>query len=255
GVKFSLWSAQSYVTLWPLSAVATACYNLAAVAIAVVAAAQRERRREQGVLNAFLIAGACGFGLYFICPVVGPMASFGEYYPHSLPSLSVDAGLFTAPFGAPRNGMPSLHTIWALLIWFNAPGVAAPLRRGLRVFVLLTLWAVLSPEGSHWLLDVIVGVPLAVAIQSACLRRAGEDERRRWTTVLVCSAMTVVWLSGLRGGMVLGMPSGAAWAAVLMTVCWPLARWGRSPALDRAPVVGQSTGSPTREWTLSGSRL
>ena len=55
--------------------------------------------------------------------------------------------------GAPRNGMPSLHTIWALLIWFSASGVAVPVRRALRAFVLLTMWAVLSPEGSHWLMD------------------------------------------------------------------------------------------------------
>ena len=47
GVKFSLWSAQAYGILTPLSAVATACYNLVAIAIAVVAAGQRERGREQ----------------------------------------------------------------------------------------------------------------------------------------------------------------------------------------------------------------
>ena len=56
---------------------ATACYNLVAIAIAVVAAGQRERGREQEVLNAVLISGACGFALYFVCPVVGPVVSFG----------------------------------------------------------------------------------------------------------------------------------------------------------------------------------
>ena len=120
GVKFSLWSAQAYGILTPLSAVATACYNLVAIAIAVVAAGQRERGREQEVLNAVLISGACGFALYFVCPVVGPVVSFGPYYPDTLPTVPLHSTLLMAVGGAPRNGMPSLHTIWALLIRFSA---------------------------------------------------------------------------------------------------------------------------------------
>lgn len=255
GVKVSLWSAQSYVTLTRLPAVATACYNLVAVAIAVVAAAQRERRRGQQVLNGILIAGAFGFALYVVCPVVGPLVSFGPFYPRTLPIVPLDAPLLIAASGAPRNGMPSLHTIWALLIWFNAAGVAAPLRRGLRVFVALTLWAVLSPVGSHWLMDVVVSVPVAVAIQSAFLSPAGESARRRWSTVGVCAGMTAIWLLGLRAGTLVGLPWAMAWAAVLVTLWWPLRRWRATAFVRMAPVVRGSTGSPTHEWTLSGSRL
>jgi hypothetical protein len=47
----------------------------------VVAAAQPDRRRGQAVLNATLVAGACGFALYFICPAVGPSVSFAPFYP------------------------------------------------------------------------------------------------------------------------------------------------------------------------------
>ena len=106
GVKFSLWSAQAYGILTPLSAVATACYNLVAIAVAVVATGQRERGREQEVLNAVLISGACGFALYFVCPVVGPVVSFGPYYPDTLPTVPLHSTLLMAVGGAPRNGMP-----------------------------------------------------------------------------------------------------------------------------------------------------
>lgn len=233
GVKFSLLGARSYLMLHPLSGVATVCYNLVAVAIALVAAGQRDPRRQQDVLTATLIAGACGFALYFVCPVVGPLVSFGPFYPHTLPAVPLDPALLMAPAGWPRNGMPSLHTIWALLIWFNARDMAPGLRRGLQVFVLLTLWSVLSPEGSHWFMDVVVSVPLAVAIQSAFVARRFEAARRTWTTVLVCLTVTAGWLLGFRlGAPLLSLPPVVAWAAVAGTVCWPLSRYRRGRALS-----------------------
>ena len=204
GVKVSLWSAQAYGVLTPLSALATSCYNLVAIAIAVVAAAQRDRAREQDVLNAILVSGACGFALYFVCPVVGPVVSFGPYYPHTLPTVSLNPPLLMAVVGAPRNGMPSLHTIWALLIWFSASGVAVPLRRALQAFVLLTLWAVLSPEGSHWLIDVVVSVPIAVAIHAAFLPNRNESPAQRWATVGACGLLT----AGVAAGPQMGSSSG-----------------------------------------------
>jgi hypothetical protein len=228
GINVSLWSAQAYEVLTPLSGIATVCYNFVAIAIAVVAAAQRERRREQQVLNAVLVAGACGFALYFVCPVVGPVVASSPYYPETLPTISLHPPLLMAAAGAPRNGMPSLHTIWALLIWFSTSGVPAPLRRGLRAFVLLTLWAVLSPVGFHWLMDVVVSVPLAVAIHEALVPSGNEEARRRWKTVAVCSVVTLMWLAGFRTGYVLNLPPTAAWMAVLATVCWPLWRWQAS---------------------------
>jgi PAP2 superfamily len=256
GVKVSLWSAQAYGVLTPLSALATSCYNLVAIAIAVVAAAQRDRAREQDVLNAILISGACGFALYFVCPVVGPVVSFGPYYPQTLPTVSFHPPLLMAVAGAPRNGMPSLHTIWALLIWFSANGVAVGVRRALRAFVLLTLWAVLSPEGSHWLIDVIVSVPLAVAIHAAFLPIGHEDPTRRRVTIGACGLLTAVWLLGLRSGILLDLPPAAAWMAVLGTVCWPL--WRRH-ASDRSSRERKAAlvpvGGVAHEWTLSRSGL
>jgi hypothetical protein len=254
GVKVSLWSAQAYGILTPVSAIATSCYNLVAVAIAVVAAGQRERGREQDVLNAILISGACGFALYFVCPVVGPVVSFAPYYPQTMPTVPLHPPLLMAIGGAPRNGMPSLHTIWALLIWFSASGVAVPVRRALRAFVLLTLWAVLSPEGAHWLMDVVVSIPLAVAIHAAFLASANEGTARRWTTVGACVLLTAAWLLGLRTGRVLDLPSAVAWVAVLGTVLWPLRRWQTSAHRSREPQL-VPVATAAHEWTLSRSHL
>lgn len=220
GVRFSLLGVWSYKALAPLSIVATACYNLLAVAIAILAACHREQSRDREIVAAVVVAGACGFALYFVCPVAGPLTAFAPLYPGGLPPISPDAPLLTVAEGAPRNGMPSLHTIWALLLWFNAAPLPAPLRHGFRVFAALTLWAVMGLEDTHWFMDVVVGVPLAVAVQLGVI-----GERRHWPAACVCLAITVAWLLAFRYGLLLyDLAPAAAWLTVGATALWPLSK-------------------------------
>jgi hypothetical protein len=174
------------------------------------------------VLTAAVVAGALGFALYFACPAVGPHQAFGPPYPNAWPPAPSGAPLITAALDAPRNGMPSLHTVWALLIWFNAQARPVAVRRTLRLFVIMTLWAAMGLE-EHWLMDIIVAVPLAVAIQFALVPDAPGG--RRWAEVVGCGMMTAVWLIGFRmANPLLALPMVAAWAAVVATVWWPLSR-------------------------------
>ena len=229
GFKFSLAGVKSYHLLRPLSALASGCYAMLALAMTVVAGSQRCPRKERDFLTASVVAGACGFALYFVCPVVGPLTAFGPLYPQALPPLPADAPLLIAPVDAPRNGMPSLHTIWALLIWFNLGPLSARLRAVLKAFVVLTLWAVMGLDDTHWLTDVIVAVPLAVALQSAFVPAPGVAARRLWTTATACAALTLVWLVALRTGTpLLNFPPLLAWIAVVVTVAWPLNRQART---------------------------
>jgi hypothetical protein len=93
------------------------------------------------------------------------------------------------------------------------------------VFVILTLWAVMGLDDTHWLTDVVVGVPLAVAIQAAVVPSPAMAGMRRWTTVALGAALTAIWLAALRAGQpLLSLPSALAWIAVVLTVCWPLGR-------------------------------
>jgi hypothetical protein len=235
GVRFSLMSARSFLWLRPLSAVASACYNLIAVGIALTASAQPTRARGEDVVHATLIAGACGFALYFVAPAVGPEVSFGPFYPWTLPAVPLQPALLMAVEGAPRNGMPSLHTIWALLIWFNTQGLPSVLKRALQVFVVLTLWAVMSPQGTHWFMDIVVSIPIAVAVQSAVLWRKVESAQRTWTTAGVSAAVAAMWLVGFRlGTPLLEMTPVFAWTAVLATIGWPLSRYHSSVRAVRA---------------------
>jgi hypothetical protein len=225
GFKFSIIGVKSYHLLKPLSGLASLCYAMLAVAMTIVAGAQGSLGRERAFLTATVVAGACGFALYFVCPVVGPLTAFGPLYPGALPDLPPDAPLLTAPTGAPRNGMPSLHTIWALLIWFNVGMLSSKLRVALKAFVILTLWAVMGLDDTHWLTDVVVGVPLAVALQSAFVPTPDVTDSRRWVTVTACVVLTFAWLLAIRVGTpLLQLPAVLAWMGVLFTVTWPLSR-------------------------------
>jgi hypothetical protein len=224
GVKFSLLGVQTYRLLPAVSAIATGCYGLLPLAVALLAAAQKDSRAEHEVLMATVFAGAAGFALYFFCPVAGPLHAFKSIYPDALPAISATGPLITAPLGPPRNGMPSLHTVWALLLWFNCRQLGATWQWALRAFVALTLWAVMGLDDTHWFLDVVVAVPFAVALQLTFVTGVAQTSRRG-IDLGICSVLAVVWLVGLRTGTpLLSLPPVLAWTAVVATVWWPLSR-------------------------------
>jgi hypothetical protein len=226
GIDFSRLFVGSYHLLAPLSRLATGCYSTIALGIVLVAAAQKNTRREADILTAAVIAGACGFALYFVCPAAGPFEAFGPAYPYGLPPALAGAPLMMVVSGSPRNAMPSLHTVWALLIWFNAGSLPSALRRGLRLFVLMNLWAAMGLQ-EHWIMDIVVACPLAVAIQFAVV--GNERGSRRWMDVAACATVMGIWLLGFRSATrLLQMPAVLAWMAVAITVCWPLLRLRRS---------------------------
>jgi hypothetical protein len=100
-------------------------------------------------------------------------------------------------------------------------------------------------------MDVVVSVPMSVAIQSAFLSRGFEPISRTWSTVLVCVIVTFAWLVGFRAGApVLGLPPVAAWAAVAGTLWWPLTRHRASTLTVRAEL--QLARSP--DWGHSPLR-
>jgi PAP2 superfamily len=237
-VKFSLLGVHSYHLLSPASSIATACYVTVGFAIALVAAAQRNGRREREVLAASVAAGVCGFALYYICPVVGPLQAFGPAYPNVLPPPPVGAPLINAVVGVPRNGMPSLHAVWALLIWFNAEPLPSDWRRILRLCALMILWAAMGLDDTHWLTDIVVAVPLAVAIQLTFVTETA-NRSCRWRDASCCAALCGLWLLAFRAAEpLLSLPKPLAWLAVVITVSWPLTCRGASLGKSYPPLSG-----------------
>ena len=119
----------------------------------------------------------------------------------------------------------------------------------LKAFVILTLWAVMGLDDTHWLTDVVVGVPLAVAVQSAFVPSPGVAPARRWTTVMACAVLTLLWLVAIRAGSpLLDLPPTLAWIIVLGTVGWPLGRqlqWGARRSTSWLPALAGQQGRET----------
>jgi hypothetical protein len=139
-----------------------------------------------------------------------------------------EAPLLTAVTGVPRNCMPSLHTAWALIIWFNARALPTVWRRAARLFAALTIWAAMGLE-EHWFMDLVVGVPFAVGIQSIFVTARIDASRSTWIRVVLCAAATAIWLAAFRSGRpLLDASPLVAWIAVVATVAYPLASQRRA---------------------------
>lgn len=93
-------------------------------AMAVVCAAQirREARKiSWQMLTVLLMAGVAGWLLYNMVPATGPIYAFGRDFPWgglSYKDLSTFAlQKMSISTGIPRNGMPSLHVAWVVLLF------------------------------------------------------------------------------------------------------------------------------------------
>jgi hypothetical protein len=168
----------------------------------------RGQRMPANPLVLFIVTGIAGFVLYQICPATGPAHVFGVEFPNYPPPSQP---LQAVPMDdVPRNAIPSLHSAWALLIWWSMRYSKNWMRWLATVFLALTLLATLG-LGEHYLIDLVVALPFAVAAMSAVAR-----QNRR---AIAAGALTLAWLVYLRFGLPVFMLSPlGAWMAVLATV-------------------------------------
>ena len=165
----------------------------------------QKRQRPDGVI-AMLAAGGTGYVLYQICPASGPTFAFGNAFPFSPP---VNVAAQAIPLGAfPRNAMPSVHIAWTLLLMWHLPTRQALVRLGAFVFLVLTTLATLG-LGEHYLIDLVLAVPLAASAQAICAAS--------WFPGIAGLALTSAWLLAFR---LCWLPSDqvSAWLLVLATL-------------------------------------
>jgi hypothetical protein len=206
----------------------TLCYVALPLGIVALQALQRPERTENDIVVAFVSTAAIGYALYSVFPVVGPMTAFGAAYPQHLPAIgTVHGAEIIAPTNAPRNGLPSLHAAWAMLIWINARGLDPTARRVLRIFATANLFATMGVSDTHWLTDLVVSLPLTIGIQALCNVRLPFASRTRWRIVLACASLFVAWLILLWWGQpAFASAPVVAWLAIAGTVaaCWMMSR-------------------------------
>lgn len=168
--------------------------------------AYRAKTARIHLMLAFIVAGVGGFVLYQICPAMGPLYAFGQQFPDHLPALGAVAAKGFTSTGV-NNAMPSMHMTWALLVWVAAWELGPLSLTIASVFVTFTGLATVG-SGEHYLIDLVVSVPLVMMVYGICTRR-----RRLAVTGL---GLVVAWTVYLRLGIQL--PAAIHWCFVAGTI-------------------------------------
>ncbi len=200
-------------------------YNSLPLALAVCMAIQWQDRQKKVRLTADLrwvamALGSVGFVLYQICPVAGPVYMFGNQFPLQVPDLTAVAIAPAWLAAVPRNGMPSLHVGWALLLFWNMRRNVWWIRIGTGVYLALTAATTLG-SGEHYLADLMVAPAVALINQAAC---TGTRLRDRWLAIGTGGAIAIAWLIAFRTGAALAIPGGVAtWSLAVLSMAIPAA--------------------------------
>jgi len=190
--------------------------------------------------------------LYQFCPIAGPYYAFGTDFPLSVPAIEQLPHVPSIIRESARNGMPSMHLGWSLLLWMNAGYVGRWARAGFAVLVGLTVLATLG-LGEHYLVDLVAGVPAAVALQALCTRVLPWQARERRNAVLWGAALTAFWMVAVRFGVevLLAVP-GLTWVATLVTLAACVALY--RPLARASCAALELTEAPAQEPTASGAQ-
>jgi hypothetical protein len=202
---------------------AGSCYMLIPLGMQVLVALVKPSSLSTRLLFAFIGAGVVAPLLYVACPVAGPRVAVGDPLASKLEALSQhEIGPRVVATDEPRNGMPSLHTAWALLLLLNASSLPKGWRRGMLIFAALNIWTTLG-AALHWLLDLVVAVPFGVIIQVLLIDMRVGVLMRSLLVVATSAAFVAGWLPAVTSGAVArDVPSLVAWGALLLTVVIPI---------------------------------
>ena len=225
----------------PLRVAGIFIYQEMPLAICLLVALERAtpERFNVSVLRLFLAVGFAGALLYNLFPAAGPLYVFGKDFPNHLPDASA---MMIQPLlvpRAPRNAMPSVHLACALLIWWNTVGLARGLRVAAAVFLALTALATLG-FGEHYLIDLIVAVPFALAVQASCMASVPRQSAARRASFVGGAALTLAWIAVLRFSL---LPNSAwpAWAAILVTLALSI-WWKYKLSRQAGPLTNAHSG-------------
>jgi hypothetical protein len=211
-----------FFAAWPSLAIAAgAVYAAVPLAIALLYALQitTPRRPPVDILYVFFGAGFVGLFVYHFFPAVGPIFVFGPSFPYRPPTVDSRAiEMIAVPPDPPRNAMPSVHTAWALLVWWNSRRRPIWVRLLAALFLALTVLATLG-MGEHYLIDLVVAVPFTVALQAAFTTAIPWRQAERARPLAIGLATVVLWLVLLRTSLPLFQRLPAlSWSAMLCTL-------------------------------------
>lgn len=238
-VQFSFLMGQFFWThLW-VRFVCLVIYIALPLPLALVYAAQLRKKKEAAfaVMLAFLVTGPVGVLFYNMLPAIGPRALFGTSYPFHPPAIADLMHLNVVPIlrSGVRNAMPSLHTAWVLLVWWNSKGLARWIRAIAMVFVILTIMATLG-TGEHYFVDLVVAFPFALMVQALCTYSLPFGSGPRRVAFLFGTFVTLIWMAVLSFTVgIFWVSPILPWASIVATVAPTISLWNRLVAAETQP--------------------
>lgn len=219
GLPISRWMGQFVAAHWLLLHACSLVYESLPLAVSLVYAYERSgaRRLPIRVLPAFIGGGAAAYLLYNFLPAAGPHYVFGAAFPNAMPEPAAVRVTLASLGQAARNAVPSMHLACALLIWWSCEALPRWVRASAAGYLVLTVLATLG-FGEHYVVDLVVAVPYALALQAICLRR--------WPAAILGAGLTVAWMAALRFATPWFQSTGITWSFTVGTLF--LCRAGRS---------------------------
>jgi hypothetical protein len=161
--------------------VAKAIYAMLVMPVVAVYLALRDDGLRRRLCASFALMGLSGVVFYQFCPAAGPHYVFHEY-PWVVPTLSPQVKLLPHLI---LNAVPSVHLAMAVLVLLYARYCSKLCQSLAWVFLALTVLVTLG-LGEHYVIDLVLGVPFAVAIDCVTDR----SQRRR---AYACFLLVLVW--------------------------------------------------------------
>lgn len=180
---------------------------------------RRPGRTSGNVLASLALLGLAGPILYNLVPMVGLEPLAGNLFPFGPPPPVPDPpGLVPAPAHLTRNSIPSLHTAWILVLFWNTRWMGRWVSWPGLVVLLLTLGGTLI--SGHYVVDLAVGVPFALLFQGLMARPTAGNRSWRLQAVAGGAAVTLLSLGALRWmpGFLIAHPALTVSAQVAMVL-------------------------------------
>ncbi|MFN7993244.1 MAG: phosphatase PAP2 family protein [Bryobacteraceae bacterium] len=185
-------------------------------------------RRGPGYGRRFFIlivlVGLCGAACFFLFPAVGAYWLFAKSFPFHPPASSAIPLIPTVVSAAvPRNCMPSLHTSWALLVFWATSGCR--LRWRLPLWTLMG-FMLLQTLVYHYLIDMVVAFPFTLAMY-LLIRTTVPWSSIAWRSAFGFGlAVTACWLVLLRWGIgIFQVSPFVPWSAMAFTIAGSIWLW------------------------------
>jgi hypothetical protein len=202
---------QAFLRWHPLYVVALWVYGSLPLALVLmfIVMARRPAGRLAPAVTAVVLTAMVGFALYQVCPAIGPAYRFPHNFPFH-PPANVPVAIEPAGLDNLRNAMPSLHIAWAFVLCWNLRRERLWVGVSAAAYFLVMVMATMG-FGEHYAVDLVVGLALALAVQSCAVRHR--------SCAVAAFALVGAWLIYFRCGVPLLAPVAPfGWIPVLASL-------------------------------------